>query len=209
MSAPNSGLPRRFLLRGSVVLAGMLLLWWLALVDPLLAVLRIAADLPLRCLPGAAPAAAIHVLPTGDWVFRVPVPSSLLDPSMGGHAGKFRGIQLELPQSTLVLFTLGFPIFWALVLPSPEGRRLWRVLVPGTAAIAAIAVMQVLFFIGYTINANLHLIRNGAGVWLLDYANYVNRYMIPYTAPFCVALWIHRKLRSDILAWYPSVPGDR
>lgn len=211
MPVPNNGAPqqRRFLLRGSVVLAGMLFLWWLTLVDPLLALLRVSADLPLRCLPGAARAAAIRVLPSGDWVFRVPVPSSLLDPSMSRRAGKFRGIQLVLPQSTLVLFTLGFPIFWALVLPVPEGRRLWRVLVQGTAVIAAIAVMQVLLYIGYTINANLHLIRNSAAVWLLNYAHYMNRYMIPYTAPFCVAMWIHRKLRSDILSWQPHALAER
>lgn len=207
MPERKNGTPqRRFLLRGSVVLAGMLLLWWLTLVNPLLAVLRVSADLPLRCLPGATHTAAIRVLPAGDWVFRVPVPSSLLNPSGGSHAPKYRGVQLELPQSTLVLFTLGFPILWALILSDPEGWRRWRVLVKGTAAIAAIAVMQVFVFIGFTINANLHLIRNGFVVWLLDYFNYVNVYLVPYTAPFCVALWVHRKLRADILGWDSRAP---
>jgi hypothetical protein len=204
MPERESGMPpRRFLLRASVLLAAMLLLWWLTLVNPLLAVLRLGADLPLRCLPGATRDAAVRVLPTGDWSFRVSVPSSLLNPSTGSQAPRYRGIQLELPQSSLVRFTLAFPVFWALVLCDPDGRRVWRSLGLGTAAIAAISLMQVFVFVGYTIETTLHLIRSGFAVWLLDYVNYMNSWLITYTVPFCVALWIHRRLRADVLTWDP------
>jgi hypothetical protein len=200
---------RRFLLRGSVLLAGMLVLWWLILIGPLLAGLRVVTDFSLRCLPGASGTPAARALPNGDWVFRVPVRSSWLNsPAPDSRVPKFRGVQLEIPRSSLILFTLGLPIVWALILSSPISRRLWRPLVAGTAIASALTIMQVLFFILFTISKTLHLVTNGVAAWLLDYAAYVNNNVIPYAAPFAIALCVHPGLRSAILSAEPGTRAD-
>ena len=194
----NTTPQRRFLIRGSMTLAAMLLLWWLTLVNPLLALLRVCAGLPLGCLPGAAEAAPIRVMPAGDWVVRVPMPARWIGQSTDGAGPKYRGVVLHLPQASLVLYTLGFPIFWGVILASPKGWRMWKVLFSGTAMVTLTAVLQVLVFIGYTIPTNLHLISNSLATWFARYISYVNVYLISYTAPFCIALWLHKGLRSEI-----------
>jgi hypothetical protein len=60
-----------FLLRGSLLLVAFLTLWWLALRSPMLFLLRVSAEVPLRLLAGSA--ASLTVDPAGDWAFRLPV----------------------------------------------------------------------------------------------------------------------------------------
>jgi len=200
---------RRFLLRGSILLAGMLVLWWLLLIGPLLAGLRVVTDLSLRCLPGANGDPAARALPNGDWVFRVPVRSSwLASPAPDRRVPTFRGVQLEIPRSSLILFTLGLPIVWALILSAPTGPRIWRPLVTGTGAVAVLAIVEVLFFILFTVGKTLHLVTNGVAAWLLDYAAYVNINVIPYAAPFAIALWVHPRLRAAVFLPDPETQAS-
>ena len=64
-------------MRGLVFLALMLALWWLVLLNPLLAGLRLSAELTLRLLPGGSSVSHVTIGPGRNWTFQVPVPAAV------------------------------------------------------------------------------------------------------------------------------------
>ena len=71
--------PLRFLLRALVLLALMLALWWLLLLNPLLAGLRLSAELTLRLLPGGNSVSHVTIGPDRNWTFQVPAPAAIVN----------------------------------------------------------------------------------------------------------------------------------
>jgi hypothetical protein len=47
--------------------------------------------------------------------------------------------------------------------------------------------------------------------WLLHFGEYLVMSVIPYTAPFLIAVGVHRELRSQVFRWGedPALPGGR
>jgi len=220
MQAPSS--PQlRFLLRGSGLLFVMLALWWWVLLHPLLAGMRLSTDLVLRLLPGESSAAGVTVQPNNAWVLQVPIPESLarrdeVQRTYGRLPGappvKVRSFKLAISERIPTFFTLGFPLFWALVLAAGRARRLWRVLAGGTALLAMLALLSLLLYTAYTIETRLRVGTSALASTLWETAEYLNLNVAPYMAPLLIAVWLHSELRAQIFSWNavsePAAPAS-
>jgi len=182
----------RFLLRGSALLIVLLTLWWFVLLGPMLYLLK-----------GAAGAfVSIEETPTGDWSLRVPLDKIV--PATPEHpvAQQIRSIDFDLPRSDAVAFTFSVPVYWALILAAPGGKRGLRPLLLGTLLVSAIEVALLLVFAQITA-------RNAAsqfggsedtdGKWIRHLAEYLVVNVLPYALPFVAALGFHRELRGQVL----------
>ena len=226
MRAPAS--PQlRFLLRGSALLLAMLAVWWWLLLSPMLAGLRLSTGAILWLLPGGRAASGVTVEPNGDWMLRVPIPQSVANleavqraygRAPGAPRVLVRSIKLAIADRLPTFFTLGFPLFWALVLAAGRTPRLWRAVGIGTALLALVAQLSLLLYTAYSIQANLHLVTSPLAVALWNGAEYLNVNVAPYVAPIVIAPWLHTALRAQIFAWggvpaapvpAPSVEADK
>lgn len=202
----------RFLTRASLLLLALLALWWFVLLDPMLGLLRISAGLAIRALPGADATNTITVDAAREWELRLPMPSA--NPEKIGATPlppaaapmKFRSIRLTLPPNIPNLLTLSLPLFWAVILAAPRARRLWRILVTGTAALVLIAPLSLLACAAHRIRVNLYPSSSHLLGSLLAFASYLSIEVIPYMAPVLLAVSLHRELRTLILSGEPALP---
>jgi hypothetical protein len=197
----------QFLLRGSLLLAAMLTLWWLILLNPLLLFLRIAADIPLGWLPGATSADPIRVEPSGDWTCRIPVQAA-------GAGMRIRSIEFTVPRSDVILFTFSLPVYWAIVLAAPAARKAVRPLLWGTALVAAVEVLALVLFVviaAQTVVAGMRPEADALGHWWREFGNYLTVNVVPPVAPFLIGLSLLPELRSSIFSTRHSTarPGQR
>ena len=126
--------PLRFLLRALVLLALMLALWWLVLLNPLLAGLRLSAEWTLRLLPGGSSVSHVIIGPDRSWTFQVPAPAAVVNQErtqqlLGAAAAgsgriKIRSMKVEGTARYPILFTVSLPLFWAILLAAPGRPRL-------------------------------------------------------------------------------------
>src|ERR1700722_10259439 len=165
--------PARFVLRGSVLLIGMLTLWWFALQPPMLFLLRISESVTLRLLSPSS-GEPIVVDASGDWNFRVhvqdnPVQDTPVQNTQGSVPVRFRAIEFTIPRADVVLFTFSVPVFWAIVLAAPGARSAIRVLLWGTVLIGLVELFSLLALVeitAYTFVAQGHPLAGGLGAWL-------------------------------------------
>jgi hypothetical protein len=87
-----------------------------------------------------------------------------------------------------------------MMVAAPRSKQFWRILGIGTGILAILAVLSLLFYTAYTIQNNMRLTA-GLSATLWDGAEYLNVNVVPYMAPILLGLWLHRELRSQILAW--------
>jgi hypothetical protein len=203
----------RFLLRACGLLAGMLLLWWILLLDPLLGWVRCAGDFVLGWAPGAAEGPHVTIEPDGNWMLRLPVPEAAAARedlqrlagagSPGAQPRKVRSFKLEISRSRVALFTVALPLFWALMLAAP-GKKPLRMLVYGSAAIAAGMPFTLTLDGMETIRAYFHIHSTPFAGFLWSAAGYLNTEMLPYATPLFLALWLNRELRTQVFAWAPA-----
>jgi hypothetical protein len=200
----------RFLLRGSSLLLLLLALWWWVLLPPMLAGLRLSTGAVLWLLPGGRSASGVTVAPNGDWVLRVPIPESMANEDAVQRAYRrapgaprvlVRSFKLVIADRIPTFFTLGFPLFWALVLAAPRMPRLWRPVAGGTALLALLAQLSLLLYTAYSIESTLRLATSAAAVSLWGAAEYLNVNVVPYMAPMLIAPWLHTGLREQIFSW--------
>jgi hypothetical protein len=202
----------RFLLRGLVVLPAMLALWWLLLLNPLLDMLRVSAQLALRALPRAGALTRIAADPGGDWAIRMPLPSPLETEAQRMFAAqrkepvKPRFLTLRLPRQAFIRFTMAMPLFWAIVLAAPLSWRTARAAAAGTALLAVLALLTGALFVAYTIHQQIPLVSSRAGVFLLRFSHYLNTDALPYLAAIVLAFWLHADLRSQVLPRLAAMP---
>jgi hypothetical protein len=204
-----------FLLRGLVLLPAMLALWWLLLLNPLLDVLRVSAELALRALPRAGALTRITEAPDGDWAIRMPLPSPLeaaAQQMFGSHPTgqvKTRFLTLRLPRRSFIRFTMAMPLFWAIVLAAPLSRRTPRAVAAGSALLAVLALLTGALFVATTIHQQIPLVSSRAGVFLLNFSRYLNTEALPYLAAIVLALWLHADLRSQVFFRRPATAAQR
>jgi hypothetical protein len=98
-------------------------------------------------------------------------------------------------------FTLGFPLFWALVLAAPRAPRLWRVLAIGTGLLAVLAQLSLLLYAAYSIETTLKLATSGVSIAFWNGVEYLNVNVVPYVTPLLLAAWLHTGLRAQIFSW--------
>jgi hypothetical protein len=204
--------PAGFLLRGMVLLPAMLALWWLLLLNPLLDMLRVSAELALRALPRAGALTRITEETGGDWAIRMPLPNPLeaaaqqMFGSNQKRQVKTRFLTLRLPRRLFIRFTMAMPLFWAIVLAAPVSRRTARAMVAGSALLAVLALLSSALFVAHTLHQQIPLVSSRAGVFLLDFSHYLNTDALPYVAAIVLALWLHADLRSQVFFRRQAAP---
>ncbi len=200
----------RFLLRGSGLFVVMLVVWWWVLLSPMLAGLRLSTGAVLWLTPGGRTASGVIIQPDGDWLVRVPLPGFLakqdaVQRAYGRKPGappvNVRSFRLTIGETIPKFFTLGFPLFWALVLATPYSRRVWRVLAIGTGLLAILAQLSLLVYVAYSIVTNLQLVTSSVPATLWRSVEYLNVNVVPYVAPLLLAAWLHTDLRAQIFSW--------
>ena len=202
--------PLRFLLRALVFLALMLALWWLVLLNPLLAGLRLSAELTLRLLPGGNSVSHVTIGPDRNWTFQVPAPAAIVNQEktqqmLGAAAAgsgriKIRSMKVEGAARFPILFTVSLPLYWAILLAAPGWRRLLLRLSCGTAVLAALALLSIAAYAIRLVGGYFQLTTDGLPGFLMDSAMYLAAGVVPYLAPVLVALSLDGELRGLILA---------
>ena len=201
--------PLRFLLRALVLLALMLALWWLVLLNPLLAGLRLSAELTLRLLPGGSSVSHVTIGADGNWTFQVPAPAAVVNQErtqqmLGAAAAgsgriKIRSIKVEGTARYPILFTVSLPLFWAILLAAPGRPRLLRIAC-GTAVLAILALLSIAVYAVRLVGGYFQLTTEGFPGFLMDSAMYLAAGVVPYLGPVLVALSLDGELRGLILA---------
>jgi hypothetical protein len=201
--------PLRFLLRALVLLSLMLALWWLVLLNPLLAGLRLSAELTLRLLPGGSSVSHVTIGPDRNWTFQVPAPAAVVNQErtqqmLGAAAAgsgriKIRSLKVEGTARYPILFTVSLPLFWAILLAAPGRPRLLR-MACGTAVLAIFALLSIAVYAVRLVGGYFQLTTEGFPGFLMDSAMYLAAGVVPYLAPVLVALSLDGELRGLILA---------
>jgi hypothetical protein len=203
----------RFLLRASGLFLVMLTAWWWLLLAPMLTGLRYSTRAVLWLVPGGRAYSGAEVRPNHEWLLRVPFPESVARQEHvqrmygwrpGAPAITIHSFLLTIAERVPTFFTLGFPLFWALVLAGPFSRRVWRVLAIGTSLLALVAQLSLLLYICFAIETTLRLAPTGVPAALWGAAEYLNINVVPYVAPLLLAAWLHTELRSRIFHWSPT-----
>jgi len=189
---PQLKLQTRFLLRGSVLLAAFLIFWWLVLLNPLLYLLRTTAS-------GLIPIAESA---TGDWTIQVPLETVV--PVSPDHPTSMRvhSIDFDLAHADAGAFTFGLPVFWAVILATPNIRRSLRPLLFGTVAMAVLELILFLVYVetfAHKTAAQWSPSPDPVAAWFYRSCDYLLVSVIPYIAPFVLAIVIDRELRGQIL----------
>jgi hypothetical protein len=201
--------PSRFLLRALVLLALMLALWWLVLLNPLLAGLRLSAELTLRLLPGGSSVSHVTIGADHNWTFQVPAPAAVVNQErtqqmLGAAAAgsgriKIRSMKVEGAARYPILFTVSLPLYWAILLAAPGWRRLLLRMVCGTVVLATLALLSIAVYAVRLVGGYFQLTTAGLPGYLTDSAMYLAVGVVPYLGPVLVALSLDGELRGLIL----------
>ena len=193
----------RFLLLGSLLVAGLSLLWWLALMNPALLLLREAVGACGAAVSTEHSALRVTESAIGGWTFEVPLEASL--PQSPGHPKprRIRSIHFGIKRSSVGAFTFGLPVYWALILASPGIRRCWLPLVAGTVAVTALEIVLLLVnaeILARSSLLELFQLQDPVEIWFLRFSDYL-MVTCRCVLPFAVALWLDRELREQIFHW--------
>jgi len=203
----------RFLVRGSALLILLLVFWWFLLLNPLLFLLRDSAEIFGTLILGDDSRQFVTETPSGDWSFRVPL--EVVAPRLPQQSGplQIHSIDFDIARSDVNAFTFSLPVFWAIVLAAPGIRRSLRPLIFGTILVAILEIVLLLIFVEISArNAAAQLApQSGWTKWFLHFGEYLVVNVIPYAAPFPIALSVHRELRSQFCRWGEGtpIPGGR
>jgi hypothetical protein len=193
----------RFLVRASLLLAAMLVLWGAVLLDPLRAGLRVFTVGAIWLIPGDGSVARAGIQPNGDWSFRLPMPAAI---------ARTRSLEVVIEGKFPVLFTAGLPFYWALILASGWTWRRGRWLLEGSAVLFAIAGVSLAGYAIRTAIKNTHLVTGRIPVFAVDCGGYFLVNVIPYLAPLLLALYVDVDLRALVFTGEaddsrPAAPG--
>jgi hypothetical protein len=193
---PESRLPRRFLIRGSLLIVVALSLWWFVLLPSLLGLLRLSADVAFNILP-VSYAPSYSVNSSGDWDFQIP-----LDGEIGIQS---RTLRFTVPKDTLINFTFSLPIYWALLLAIPAGKREMaariRALLFGSAVMVCVEIASFVAAIEIAASDVMAQVKpgtNGFFVWAKSLVDYLALHVIPFLTPFVIAGVFDRSLRRSV-----------
>jgi hypothetical protein len=179
----------RFLLRASLYFAGLLAVWWFALLPPLLGWARISTDVLLNAVPGAPVQTGVDVRPGGVWVIQAPIRS----------AGRSRNVRLEAPQRLPTQLTIALPLFWAVMLAAPRSRKFGRRLAVGTAILLALPPIGLLIYAAHVVRIYVYPSAPALVEYVLAVTDYMASTVAPYIGPVLLALALDEELRLTVL----------
>ncbi|MBC7926139.1 MAG: hypothetical protein H7039_10835 [Bryobacteraceae bacterium] len=196
--------------RGSVLLIGLLTLWWFAMVGPMVYLLKGAAGIFLNIQEAPS---------SGTWTLNVPLERTAPATPRQPVAQRIHSIDFDLERADAVAFTFSVPVYWAIMLAAPGVMRHLRQLLLGTALISGLQLVLLLLFVQITarnVASQLDGSDDPIGKWIRHLGEYLITNVLPYVLPFVVALSLHVELRRQIFAQSseiqmlsPSSPGTR
>jgi hypothetical protein len=195
--------PTRFLMRGSVLLILTLALWWWVLLGPLLFLMQGAGGFALSVFHGGS-GEVVTVTPEGDWNLVVPLEATVQNAPDHPGLSQIHSVEFTVPRSQMAGFTFSLPVFWAIVLAAPGMRTKLRTLGWGTLTMAGVEILLLLVFVSVTAHQTAGQLAQQQGdfeKWLLRVGNYMVSGVVPYLAPFLMAIWLHPELRAEIMNW--------
>jgi hypothetical protein len=198
-----------FLLRGSALLIGLLSVWWLALQEPMLFLLRNSVREIGGLVFGISSAKFVAEAPNGDWTFEVPIEFTAAAASGSRGALHCHSINFDFARSDVSAFTFGLPAYWAIILAVPGIRRSMRALAQGTLLMALAEIVLLLMFVevfAHKTAASMSLSQSAVRNWFWHLGEYLMMGVIPYLVPFAAAIWLHGGLRGQIFGWTPAAP---
>lgn len=197
-----------FLLRGTALLIVLLTLWWLFLLSPLLSLLRSSVEMAGGMVFGGDSRHIVTETDSGDWTIRIPAEGVTPMSSQGPRRANIHSIEFDIARSDVNAFTFSLPVYWAILLAAPALRRNVRALVLGTILMGVVEVILFLVFAevyAHKVAAQLSPAPGGTPNWSLRFIEYIVVSVIPYLAPFLIAISLHRELRWQTLRWEPPV----
>lgn len=202
----NAGPRIRFITYAAIFSVATVALWYWLLLNPMSGALRLSEQFVLRLLPGSGPDTRVAVGANGMWTASVPLASGLAPAWVAAYVPKGRGsptisaVNVTMAKSTLSLFTLGLPLYWAIILAAPPIGRSWRPLAIGTLLLAAAAPVSCFVFGAHL--AGPYLWGPGsATAKTADAVAYLAAYVAPDFAPLVLAVALHKGLRSLVFPW--------
>src|SRR5262249_7770811 len=133
----------------------------------------------------------------GDLTWEVPLEFKGPSPADGSPM-LFHSINFDLARADLSIFTFSLPVFWAVVLAAPCTGRTRRTLLRGTLVMALAEIVLLLIFVeifAHKTAAKLAQSQDPTTAWVLHLGEYLIVGVIPFMAPFIVAIWMHPGLR--------------
>ena len=118
-------------------------------------------------------------------------------------ACQLRSIDFDMSCGDAITFTFSLPVDWVIILAAPGIKRHLRTLRLGSAVMAAVEVALLLAFAYITARdgaAQMAGAVDPAGRWIRHVGVYLVASVLPYAAPFVVALSLHRELREHVFA---------
>ena len=193
----------RYLLRGSALLIVLLVLWWFALMNPLLYVIKAGAEFCGSAVLGG-PSHWITETEGGDWSVEVPIEATIPPaPGQSGPPTNVHSIDFDLARSDAAAFTFGLPVYWGLLLAAPGMRRGLRPLVLGTLVLSFLEIVLLLLFVEIFAHrtAAQWSPPDALAAWGLRFGDYMVVNTVPYVLPFVIAVWLDGRLRWLIFRW--------
>ena len=181
--------------------------WWFLFKPFSLSLLRVLAWLPLAILVAPPHLDPIRLDPgTHEWVFNVAVNTVVTNPQTGNHQ-RIDSVEFVAAGDNLAFFACGWFCYLALAFSAAgfsrtKAKRMLQGLGMQTA-INILSLAAYAYINAYTSVVNVP----GSGapaLWLYRYFYFLIYLVVPYAAPFGVALLVHREWRA-----YFTVPEHR
>lgn len=202
---PQLKAPTCFLLRGSALLIGLLTLWWLILLDPMLFALQGVGNIAARLVLGGKSGEFMRENGSRNWTFRVPKKIIVQSSPVMRTRQQIDSIDFDVARTDVIGFTFSLPVFWAVVLAAPGWRRNLRPLLAGTGLTVLIELILLLTFAATSAQkAAAAILSTPTGAfetWLLSFSDYLTVMAVPYLAPVVVAFAVHHELRRSVFGW--------
>jgi hypothetical protein len=181
--------------------------WWFLLKPASLWLLRILAWLPLAMFVAPPHVDPIKLDPnTHEWVFNVAVNTSVTNPQTGERQ-RFDSVEFAAAEDNVAFFACGWFCYLALAFAAAGvSRKQAKGLLKGLGVqtlvnVFSLAVYAYINGYGSVVNVPGNA---GLAVWLCRYFYYLIYLVVPYAAPFAIALLIHREWRA-----YFTIPEHR
>ena len=192
------------------MLVGLLVVWWFVVQEPMLFLLRKSAAAFGGLVFGVPSTRFVTEAPSGDWTFEIPIEFTAAGTSPTSPPVHFHSIDFDMARSDTPAFTFSLPVYWALILAAPWAGRSGRALLLGTIlmGLAEIALLLLLVEIfAHKTVAEMSHSRDDVANWLLHLSEYLIVEVIPFVAPFVLAIWLHPGLRECLFG--QAIRGTR
>lgn len=184
----------RFAARATLLLIGMLALWWVFLRAPLLDWVQLSSGLLLHSIPGIHAPTGITVEADGNWTLQLPAPGTA-----------YRSARIVVGGPVVTMYTVNLPLYWALLFAGPWSWRLWRSFVLGSGLLLLVPPFSLLAYGAHLLMLNVYPHTPPAAAMLIAFVDYLGNSVLPYILPLLLALALQSDLRALVLWGEPLV----